>query len=191
MVRSGPGRRIGVFGGTFDPPHIGHLVAAVDAQRELDLDVVLLVVASVPWQKVDSRRISPAEDRLALVRAAVEDAPLLQVSDIEIRRGGPSYTADTLAELSRPAKDPRLGRFDEVLRQESRYSLGYCKPWPGFEFGSPLAFGTPGAGGSFGFADPELGLGFCYAMNRMDFYLVSDPRELALREAALACARQA
>ena len=108
MVRSAGGRRIGVFGGTFDPPHIGHMVAAVDAQRELDLDVVLLVVANVPWQKVESRRISPAEDRLALVHAAVEDAPFLQVSDVEIRRGGSSYTADTLAELRRSEPDAEL-----------------------------------------------------------------------------------
>ena len=108
MVRSGGGRRIGVFGGTFDPPHIGHLVAAIDAQRELDLDVVLLVVANVPWQKVDSRAISSAEDRLALVRAAVEDTPFLQVSDIEIRRGGSSYTADTLADLHRVEPDADL-----------------------------------------------------------------------------------
>ena len=108
MVRSAKGRRIGVFGGTFDPPHIGHLVAAVDAQRELGLDVVLLVVANVPWQKVESREISPAEDRLALVRAAAEDTPFLQVSDIEIRRGGSSYTADTLAELRREEPDAEL-----------------------------------------------------------------------------------
>ena len=97
-----------MFGGTFDPPHIGHLVAAVDAHRELDLDVVLLVVANVPWQKVGAREISPAADRLALVRAAVADAPFLQVSDIEIRRGGPSYTADTLAELHRDEPDAEL-----------------------------------------------------------------------------------
>jgi CubicO group peptidase (beta-lactamase class C family) len=111
----------------------------------------------------------------------------------ELATGSPrlGVSADTIAALSSPAQDPRLGRFDQVLRLESRFSLGYCKPWPGFEFGSPQAFGTPGAGGSFGFADPQVGLGFCYAMNRMDFYLVSDPRELALREAALACARRA
>ena len=66
-------RRIGVFGGTFDPPHIGHLVAAVDARQALDLDVVLMVVANVPWQKVGERAISPAPDRLAMVRAAVAD----------------------------------------------------------------------------------------------------------------------
>ena len=92
------GRRIGVFGGTFDPPHIGHLVAAVDAQQVLGLDVVLLVVAAVPWQKVGERAISPAGERVAMVRAAVADRPGLEVSELEIRRGGPSYTADTLAE---------------------------------------------------------------------------------------------
>jgi CubicO group peptidase (beta-lactamase class C family) len=97
--------------------------------------------------------------------------------------------ADTLAALTQPAQDPRLGRMDLVLHLPTRFSLGYCKPWEGFEFGSASAFGTPGAGGSFGFADPQLGMGFCYAMNRMDYYLVSDPRELALREAALASAR--
>ena len=97
-----------MFGGTFDPPHIGHLVAAIDAHRALDLDIVLLVVANVPWQKVDSRRISTAEDRLALVRAAVEDVPFLQVSDLEIRRGGDSYTADTLVELAHDEPDAQL-----------------------------------------------------------------------------------
>lgn len=94
----------------------------------------------------------------------------------------------TLANLREPAKDPRGGRFDQVLKQETRFSLGVCKPWPGFEFGSPSAFGTPGAGGSFGFADPQIGMGFAYVMNRMDYYLVSDPRELAVREAARECA---
>jgi nicotinate-nucleotide adenylyltransferase len=84
------------------------LVAAVDAQRDLGLDVVLMVVANVPWQKVDSREVSPAEDRVAMVEAAVNDAPFLQVSDIEIRRGGPSYTADTLADLQRDEPDAEL-----------------------------------------------------------------------------------
>jgi len=99
MVRSRPGRRIGVFGGTFDPPHIGHLVAALDAQHALALDVVLLVVANVPWQKAASRAVSPAADRLAMVEAAVADVDNLQVSDLEVRRGGDSFTADTLADL--------------------------------------------------------------------------------------------
>lgn len=96
---------------------------------------------------------------------------------------------ETLAALSEPARPPSDGQFDEVLRGETTFSLGYCKPWPGFEFGSEKAYGTMGAGGSFGFAEPELGLGFGYVMNRMDFYLWNDPREHALREAAVACAK--
>jgi len=99
MVRSRTGRRIGVFGGTFDPPHIGHLVAAMDARQALDLDVVLLVVANAPWQKVGTRAVSTAADRLAMVEAAVAAAPGLEVSDVEIRRGGLSYSADTLHAL--------------------------------------------------------------------------------------------
>lgn len=108
MVRSGPGRRIGVFGGTFDPPHVGHLVAALDARQALDLDVVLLVVANVPWQKVGQRDISPAADRLAMVEAAVGDAEGVEASDLELRRGGDSFTADTLADLHAAEPDAEL-----------------------------------------------------------------------------------
>ncbi len=96
--------RLGIFGGTFDPPHIGHLVAAVNVRHELDLDRVLLVVNNVPWQKVGSREISPAEDRLAMVVAAVADVAGLEASRVEIDAGGLSYTADTLAALL--AEDP-------------------------------------------------------------------------------------
>lgn len=102
------GRRIGVFGGTFDPPHIGHLVAALDVRAALDLDEVLLVVANEPWQKVDERDISPAADRLALVEAAVAGVEGLVASDLEIVRGGPSYTADTLAALRAAGPDDAL-----------------------------------------------------------------------------------
>jgi len=105
---------VGVFGGTFDPPHIGHLVAALEARSALDLDVVLLVVANVPWQKVGTRDISPAEDRLAMVVAAVADVDGLEVSDLELRRGGDSYTADTLADLR--AAEPEAELFVIVGR---------------------------------------------------------------------------
>ena len=91
--------RLGVFGGTFDPPHIGHLVTAVNVRYELRLDRVLLVVNNVPWQKAGTRPISPAEDRLAMVEAAVGDVEGLEASRIEIDAGGMSYTADTLAAL--------------------------------------------------------------------------------------------
>ena len=88
-----------MFGGTFDSPHVGHLVTAVNVRYALDLDRVLLVVANVPWQKEGQRDVSPADDRYDLVRAAVKNVQSLEASRIELDRGGPSYTADTLDEL--------------------------------------------------------------------------------------------
>ncbi|MEN0066438.1 MAG: serine hydrolase domain-containing protein [Myxococcota bacterium] len=100
--------------------------------------------------------------------------------------GGPSLELGphTLDALERAARSPQKGTFDLVVRREMSYGLGYCKPSPGFDFGSPRAYGTPGAGGSFAYADPELELGFAYAMNRMDYYTLMDPREVALSEKA-------
>lgn len=95
----GPGGRIGLFGGTFDPPHVGHLVTAVNVAHELELDAVLMMVANVPWQKEGERDITPALDRLALVEAAVESVERLQPGRHEIDLGGNSYTADTLRVL--------------------------------------------------------------------------------------------
>ena len=92
--------RIGLFGGTFDPPHVGHLVTAVNVRHALRLDVVVLMVANVPWQKERSRQITPAEDRFALVEAAVVDVDGLVAGRTEIDRGGSSYTADTLGHLA-------------------------------------------------------------------------------------------
>ena len=97
---STPPPRIGIFGGTFDPIHVGHLVAAVNVRFALALDRLLLVVANQPWQKEGLRSITPAEDRYALVAAAVGDVEGLEASRIEIDRGGPSYTADTIVEVA-------------------------------------------------------------------------------------------
>jgi CubicO group peptidase (beta-lactamase class C family) len=109
----------------------------------------------------------------------------------EFASGGKRLGIDerTLAALTQPATQPKAGSFDEVLRDNTKFALGCCKPWPGFEFGSAQAFGTMGAGGSMGLADPELELGFCYGMNRMGFYLWNDPREQLLRDAAHAAAK--
>jgi nicotinate-nucleotide adenylyltransferase len=92
--------RIGLFGGTFDPPHVGHLVTAVNVHHALRLDVVILMVANVPWQKQGTRVIAGAEERYALVEAAVAEVAGLEAGRLEIDRGGPSYTADTLATLA-------------------------------------------------------------------------------------------
>ncbi len=73
---------------------------------------------------------------------------------------------------------------DEVLGVPSYFSLGFLRPGPDGRFGSSQrAFGAPGAGGSFAFADPDAHLGYAYVMNKLDFYLIDDPREKALRDA--------
>lgn len=95
------GPRIGILGGTFDPVHVGHLSAAVEVRAALGLDRMLLVVANLPWQKVGERAVTPAEDRFAVVAAAAAEVEGLEASRLEIDRGGPSYTADTAAELAR------------------------------------------------------------------------------------------
>lgn len=97
--------RLGVFGGTFDPPHLGHVAAACACIRTLELDRLLLVVANVPWQKVGQRRISDAADRLAMVEGMAEAIPGAEVSRLEIDRGGPSYTIDTLEALAAQARE--------------------------------------------------------------------------------------
>lgn len=91
--------RTGILGGTFDPVHVGHLVAAVCVRHSLALDRVLLVVANEPWQKVHTRDVTDAEQRFSVVAAAVEGVAGVEASRIEIERGGPSYTADTVAAL--------------------------------------------------------------------------------------------
>jgi nicotinate-nucleotide adenylyltransferase len=101
-------KRIGLFGGTFDPPHVGHLVTAVNVRHALELDVVVLMVANVPWQKEGKRRITPAGDRLAMVEAAVRDVDGLVPGRHEIEHGGPSYTADTLRSVSQEAPGAAL-----------------------------------------------------------------------------------
>jgi len=88
-----------VFGGTFDPPHIGHLVAALYSFEAISLDRLLFVISNVPWQKVGQRPISPAEARVEMVEAAIAGHPGFAASRVEIERGGDSYMAETLAEL--------------------------------------------------------------------------------------------
>jgi len=99
-VTSTASLRIGLFGGTFDPPHVGHLVTAVNVRHALNLDIVILMVANDPWQKSGARDVTTAEDRFDMVEAAVSVVDGVIAGRDEIDRGGPSYTADTLMALA-------------------------------------------------------------------------------------------
>lgn len=92
------GNRLGIMGGTFDPIHYGHLVAAETARTEFNLNNVLFIPTGIPPHKV-SRHITDPELRYAMVESAIKDNPDFKVTRIEIERQGPSYTSDTLKEL--------------------------------------------------------------------------------------------
>lgn len=94
----------------------------------------------------------------------------------------------TLAELMKVPTPSPEGTFDEVLRAPTAFSLGFSKPSETLPFGTTsTAFGMPGTGGSFGFADPDQHVGYAYVMNRCGFYPANDPREKALRDAVYRC----
>lgn len=90
--------RIGIMGGTFDPIHIGHLIAASEVHRLLKLDHVMFIPAGEPWQKAE-HNLSSSADRLAMVELAVRDDDRFSASDIEVRREGATYAIDTMDQL--------------------------------------------------------------------------------------------
>ena len=100
-------RRIGVMGGTFDPIHHGHLVAASEVQSWFDLDEVVFVPTGQPWQKSD-REVSPPEDRYLMTVIATAANPRFNVSRVDINRSGPTFTIDTLRDLSAAYPDADL-----------------------------------------------------------------------------------
>ncbi|WP_018831788.1 nicotinate-nucleotide adenylyltransferase [Salinispora tropica] len=91
-------RRVGIMGGTFDPIHHGHLVAASEVADRFGLDEVIFVPTGQPWQKADEP-VSPAEDRYLMTVIATASNPRFQVSRVDIDRSGPTYTIDTLRDL--------------------------------------------------------------------------------------------
>jgi len=99
--------RIGILGGSFNPPHLGHLVCASEAAAQLDLDRVLLTPVAAPPHKRAEHDPGP-EQRLALCRLAVDGDERLGICDLEVRRGGPSYTVDTLRELHERSPEDHL-----------------------------------------------------------------------------------
>ena len=98
-------RRLGLFGGSFDPVHMGHLHVARVAQRARDLERVVFVPAARPPHKLE-RALAPGADRLAMLRLAIAGEPSWTVSDVELRREGPSYTVQTVRELALAVGEP-------------------------------------------------------------------------------------
>jgi CubicO group peptidase (beta-lactamase class C family) len=93
---------------------------------------------------------------------------------------------ETLNLLAAPAIPPARGFYDECLKSEVQFSLGFMKPSRVWPFGSPSSFGSPGAGGALGFTDPAIGLGYAYVTSQMGTRLTGDPRDVALRDALYA-----
>ncbi len=100
--------RIGVYGGSFNPPHLGHILAAREFQRTLGLDLMLFIPASVPPHKHLPPDTPDAQTRLKLLQLAAEDLPFVQVDDLELSREGASYTVDTLRALRKRYPSDKL-----------------------------------------------------------------------------------
>ncbi|MGI8667553.1 MAG: nicotinate-nucleotide adenylyltransferase [Jatrophihabitans sp.] len=98
-VPAGRRRRVGIMGGTFDPIHHGHLVAASEVADLFDLDEVVFVPTGQPWQKVD-REVSPAEHRYLMTVVATASNPRFWVSRVDLDRPGPTYTVDTVGDIA-------------------------------------------------------------------------------------------
>ena len=101
-------RRLGILGGTFDPPHLGHRAAALAVQTQVGLDEIVLMVANEPWQKVGDRQVTAAQVRWDMTDALVQGISGLRADDREIRRGGPTFTVDTLEEILSDQPDTEI-----------------------------------------------------------------------------------
>jgi CubicO group peptidase (beta-lactamase class C family) len=135
-----------------------------------------------PWRGLEM----PASNGIGQVRAIAQAYG-------QFATGGPALglSPATFQALQAAAVPPTDGWFDEVLRMNARYSLGFMRPFPEFDFAGARAFGAPGLGGSLGFADPERRIGYAYAPNKCGFLPWNDPRERALRQALDRCLERA
>ena len=115
--------RIGVLGGTFDPPHIAHLILAEQAREQVALDEVWFIPAGDPWRKAN-RDVTPATHRLAMTRLAIAGVPGWLVDDCEVKREGPTYTVDTLRELRE-----RIDEEDELFLLLGEDALADIPNW--------------------------------------------------------------
>jgi CubicO group peptidase (beta-lactamase class C family) len=137
-----------------------------------------------PWLFLDRERIYarnlevPSGGGVGTARAIAHAYSVFATGGKEL-----GLNPNTLEALMAPAIPPSQGFYDQVMKKEMSLSLGFLKPSRTYPYGHPSAFGTPGSGGSFGFAGPQVGMGYAYVMNRMGSKMGGDPRDLALREA--------
>ena len=137
--------RLGVFGGTFDPPHLGHLVVAEGAREQLHLERVLFIPAGQPWMKA-GQAISPASHRLEMTRLAIQGHPAFQVVDWEVVREGPSYTVETLEQLHR--QEPSAELFCILGEDSLRELPRWRHPQRLVELCVLAVYRRPGSGGA-------------------------------------------
>ena len=134
--------KVGVLGGTFDPVHMGHLIAAEETRISFGLDEVLFVPAGDPWLKA-GQKVTDAYHRMAMVELAVGANPYFHASDMEIERPGPTYTVDTVMELRR-----RYGAETEVYVALGLDLLGQLGKWHRperiFDLGTVVGLPRPG-----------------------------------------------
>jgi nicotinate-nucleotide adenylyltransferase len=120
-------KRIGLFGGSFDPPHIAHVALAQEALSNLHLDEVRWIPAGQPWQK--SRQLAAPAHREAMVQLAIEHEPRFVLDRCELQRSGPSYTLDTVRELQAQVPDGQAVDWVLLIGQDQYASLHTWRDW--------------------------------------------------------------
>jgi nicotinate-nucleotide adenylyltransferase len=145
-----PGGGIGLFGGSFDPVHNGHLALATSALEHLKLEEVRWMPAGVPWQKAD-RELTPAEHRAAMVRLAILGERRFRIDESEVQREGPTYTIDTVDALL--AERPRT-QIVLIVGQDQYARLHTWYEWRALL--SRVTLAVAGRDGMIGRAAPEL-----------------------------------
>jgi CubicO group peptidase (beta-lactamase class C family) len=137
-----------------------------------------------PWLPLDPRRVYtrnlevPSGGGVGTARSLAQAYSVFAAGGREL-----GLRPETLKALMAPAVPPQGGFYDQVMKKEMSFSLGFLKPCRTYPFGNPGAFGSPGAGGSFGFADGEAGIGYAYVTNQMGSRQGGDPRDMTLRQA--------
>jgi len=133
----------------------------------------------IDTERVYARNLEiPAGGAVGTARAIAQAYSVFATGGAELK-----LRPETLDQLAAPAVRPAYGFFDECMKGEVEFSLGFMKPNAAWPFGSPAAFGAPGAGGSIGFADPTTAVGYAYVTSQSGVSVTGDPREVALRDA--------